>query len=236
MKKPILACLALSCLAPLSNAVVYYNTMDPVGSFPFDEFLSPPSSNVPGTNQYAVDDVTFSANVKVTSVSFRFLSNNNLSVGDTLNGYLYIYGSDGLGNLDPSNQVFGPSNGLLSLSVTAVGSGLFIFDYTADVNDLTNINLSATKYWFGMQIVSTNPNVQPFFAAAGNYGQGYNVKLYNGSSWQNWTGPRGYQGPVEVDLSMKIEGQELGEPAVPGPAAILPFGLGLAAALRRRRK
>lgn len=208
--------------------MVIYDTMTGKG---FDEFLSPVSCNVPGTNQLAVDDVTLGFNAKITSVSFRLLTQNEYNVGDVLSGYLYIYGSNGDGSLNASNEIFGTSNGLINFAVTQVGAGGFVFDYAFDVNNASNINLMAGTYWFGIQPYSTNTNVSPFYTAGDDYGQGLNTMFYNGSSWQQFKYQRS-----GTDLSMRLEGQELGEPVVPGPSAILPFGIGLAAALRRRRK
>lgn len=228
MKRPIIACIALACLTPLSNAVVLYDTMTGNG---YDEFYSPTSWLSGTTNQVAVDDVTLAFNAKITSISFRLLTDNLLNVGDTLQGYLYIYGSNGLGNLDPSAVISDTGNGLKNFTVTQANSGFIVFDYAFDVNNLSNIDLNAGKYWFGMQVYSTDPNVSAFNIAGDNYGEGLNTMIYDGSSWAPFQlRQRG------TDLSMKIEGQELGEPVVPGPAAILPFGIGLAAALRRRRK
>lgn len=224
MKKLIIASLAIACTVPLANAGTLYDTMT---GYAYDGFLSPEATYSPDLDHPVVDDVTFSQDVNITSFSCRLLGLGQYDLGSHLQGYLYILNTvSGV----PFKEEIGPDNGLFDFTVTdCLELTDTNFYYSIDLNRPLSKTLTAGKYWFGVQLLSS----QGVFNIAGNdYGMGNNAMVRDGG-WNQWT----YPGTrIGTDLSMKIEGDKLGEPTVPGPAAILPFGMGLAAAMRRRRK
>jgi len=224
MKKLIIASLAAACTVSLANAGTLYDTMTGYG---YGGEMSPAATYSSGQDHPAVDDVTFSQDVNITSFSCRLLGSGQYSVGSHLQGYLYIL--DTVSGL-PFDEKIGPNNGLFDFVVTdCLDSTDMLFNYSVDLHQPLSKTLAAGKYWFGVQLLRSQG---VFNIAGGNYGMGSNTMVRDGG-WSKWTVPGNRIG---TDLSMKIEGDAVGQPTVPGPAAILPFGVGLVAAMRRRRK
>lgn len=226
MKKIIIASLAAACAVPFANAGTLYNTMDPMTTFDYKGYLSPPVTFNSTNIRPVVDDVSFGQNVNITSFSCRILTTGAYEIHDIVKGYLYII--DTVSGL-PFEEVVGLDDGLFDFEVTDVSPSIdFEYNISIDLKQPLSQNLSAGKYWFGVLL---EPSDVYYNFAGNHYGMGDNTMVFNGN-WNKWSTDNG----EGTDLSMRIEGDVLGEPSVPGPAAILPFGIGLAAAIRRRRK
>lgn len=122
-------------------------------------------------------------------------------------------------------------------------SGSFIQMYQIDFAVDMFVNGGDTQYFFLQGTTPVNVNYNPFMhasnaALSGSTQQGaddlmYSAKLSGGnlSGVASWTSAgNGW------DKASDFNVQVLGERAVPGPAAIVPFAVGLLAAAKRRRK